>query len=363
MRVIEQLIEYFRDRGYFDLQELLYLEERGFECGLPKSRMKGIWNEDGGIYEVENDEYYYDELWWEDGSQTAAKVEKIEAEERGTKRRGRRSRSNVASRDKSVIVKRLRDENAARLSRKIAESMPKWEETLEAMVEVAELLSSGATYRDMPVVIRNTPVEKITEVLTHCFKLRQPKFNKLWEGLLFEGELDATEQNFDKKTLKELDTLMWLPFKTKSIAAQQLRFKWLLRHEEICWAYNLMRAQSNVLQACADIYRRRQAVLMNALRRDFHPVALMTFTLLHNAEAFEQDNVLRQAIRADECYSRRRIPSSEGFQAAYKIAMEINPEVVRPFFLSYAYQSSELYDKHFNTYYELDLTCPVEWNL
>lgn len=373
MKVVEQLIEYFKDRGYLGLIDLLYLEARGFDCGLPVSLMEGSWNEDEERYKDIWEYDWHDELsdiekeLEEFGYEAAAIAEKLEADERSAKRRGHRSRSNVASSDKSVIVKRQRDENATILARKIAESMPKWEETLEAMVEVAGQLSPGATCREMPVVIRNTPVEKLTEVLTRCFKLRKPKFNKLWEGLIFEGELDTEEQEFDKKTLKELDTLMWLPFKTKSIAAQQIKFKWLLRHEEISWAYNLMRAQSKVLQACADIYRRQQAILMNALRSDFHPVALMTFTLLHNAEAFEQEktviDVSGRAIRANERYSRRRTPSSEGFQDAYKKAMDINPEVIRPFFLSYAFQSSELSDNHFNTFHELDLTCPVEWNL
>jgi len=88
----------------------------------------------------------------------------------------------------------------------------------------------------------------------------------------------------------------------------------------------------------------------------------MTFTLLHNAEAYEREkdfiDPMGIFIRSGECFSWRPIPSPDGFKKAYIQAMEINPDAVRTLFLN---SVGKIFID--DTYHDLDLTCPAKWKL
>jgi WD40 repeat protein len=245
MKVISQLLEYFVERGALTTQQLQALAQQG-------------------LYELPEPA--------PDPVSTADPLEPLWVESSAPKPRRKKGRG----RPKQPVLEQ------AALVAWIAQSIPKWAPSLEALLRI----SGEATCERAAIAIRNAELSGLCDALRQGLKHRDPALDTLWIAI-----------GFDR--YRELLTGAKGPIAAAYRAILQCdenvkgsKYAWLLKEPMVRWVYNLALAQRRLLLAIGLLYDGDPEVLGRTLSRDNHAVAYAVFVLLHNARRMPPEKIV-----------------------------------------------------------------------
>jgi WD40 repeat protein len=245
MKVISQLLEYFVERGALTAQQLQALAKQG-------------------LYELPGPA--------PDAVSTADPLEPLWVESSAPKPR----RKGGRGRPKQPVLEQ------AALVAWIAQSIPKWAPSLEALLRI----SGEATLDRAAIAIRSEELSGLCDALRQGLKHCNPDLDALWTSLGFDRYREVLTG------AKGPVAAAYRAILQCDESVRGSKYAWLLKEPMVRWVYNLALAQRRLLLASGLLYDGEPDVLARALARDNHAAAYAVYVLLHNARRMPSEKIV-----------------------------------------------------------------------
>lgn len=327
MGVIQDLIEYFQQRGILNDEQIELLRREGF-CPPPDRSDEDdleAWANDPGEPALTAAEAAWDRL-------NPLPVRKT---------KGRKP-------PKGEVLP------APELGARLAGLWREQRRSLTGLVAVARPLARQVNYREAPRLIRQADSRTLRDILRQALQHHQPPLAVLWEAMSFDGYRTAVAAETDHGPAVQAYRAILQGTPCSTLA----KYVWLLNNPEVNYAYCLAEAQRRLVSLCGQLYQEEPALLISALRRSHHPVAYLALLIVYNAQHRQADSGRPEPRR----YPRQPVPPYRDWQAAWSQAWLMAPAAVAVFFSDYFNRwRDDSYDERL-TCDELKLRYPPNWD-
>lgn len=300
MKVIHELIDYFRSHGALTASQLAYLRCQGFWPGDTEDDEQNP-PADGGPDPTE-------------APDIAAEGLAVHALERAAP--PRRPRSGIPAGAEPEI---------GDLCRRLAGSTARWAASLHGFVELARRLQPCASWEQAVVLLRGAAVETLTRALQDGLDTGAITIGALAHALDLQDYRAGVIQPLDHSPAANA----WRALLAAPDWRASGKHAWILRHPPVDRVFNLVQAKQAVLGALADLYRADGNRLARPLRGHSRTSLFWAFVILYNAEADPE------ARRREACWYWSRYPGPRIddalFPRAGLYAVRMRPQPVLPF--------------------------------
>jgi hypothetical protein len=303
MKAIKQIIDYLRERGVLDTNQLQQLAMQGF---LP-------WEEIFGAAEVDEkkEKPRYTRLQQEDDE---SGVPPVRYKPSG-RRRDILHKGPVL--ELSDICDRLNDR------------FGDWERPLEPLLQLAGRLGPYESWEEAAIVLRNAEPEAFCRAVCTAIAEADPSLEALWESLSLEDYRDVISDSGAHgpavtayRAILEIDD-----------PGQLGKHAWLLKEPLVRRVVNVKAAQRRTLRACGFSFIDCCETFANAIRRDRRGMVYWAFVLLYSARRGNPGH--RPPPGDNERWPVRDMPSHTGWMRAWAQAIAMDPACGPPFLVEH----------------------------
>ena len=330
MKVIHQLISYFRAHGALTDQQLEHLRSQGF------------WQDE--LYETEYwpSEYDYDY----DGHEGAHEVD-----ERGNPLEVLRRRRSRGSAPSGRVLSRQT------LCRRLVEVSTDWDASLIGLIQLANHWRACDSWRDAILAVRNAKPNELRDVVLHAMKKRILTIGMLSDSLDLQSYRTVLPE-IDRQG--EVFSAYQAALSTDDYSSLG-KYAWVLRYKEIGDIFNLIQAKRKILASLGAIHETNDGQLDTFLRRDHFSSLFWSFVILHNAQTpeheltYESEQVERKFLV--------NIPRFHVIGRSGLYAMRMAPSDTLSFFVRYLDPSLVGMDDLINWSAPASWIVPAKWTL
>jgi len=299
MRVVHQLISYFRAHGALSERQLEELRTGGFLLDDGEASASGANRDEVG--------------------EDASGQDRVSAFERDGETPGA---MGPQKRGKPVGVDPL--------CRDIALLSKGWEHSLRSFVEIANHISSATSWHRSALIIRNADPDQLGYALNAGLSNQTVSLKAL------SGSLDVQDYR---------DILFQGPRRTKAMGAYRAllrtydfsslgKYAWILKHEQVNDVFNLIQAKRAILNALHDMFANQQEKLIARLRGNATTTLFWAFVVLRSAKAEDPWIESRRKSARSISYLDKLWPPQTALQRAGLYALFMDPDAVLSFLTS-----------------------------
>ncbi len=300
MRVVHQLISYFREHGALSERQLEQLRLSGF---LPEGD--------------------------EDASRPGRGRSRSPDDEPGS------DRSPDIDRDGQPVAsigpqKRRKPLGIDPLCRKLADLNTGWDHELRSLDEIANRIADAGSWPDWVRIIRTTGRERLRSVIEAVLISHAVTLHSLSASLDLRSYREIMVQGSQRTQALSAYRALLRTYDFNSLG----RYAWVLKYEPVNNIFNLIQAKRAILGALNDIFDNRQQGLTAGLRGNAQTNLFWAFVILRSAKAEDPWLESRGKSARSVTYLDKLWPPRTVLQRAALYALFMAPDAVLSFLTS-----------------------------
>lgn len=252
MKVIGQLIAYFRSHGALSEDQIEYLTKQGFiaakDHGADDTILEDEPTTSSPVFEHEQD----DEHEFESGI---------------PRRRGR-----GAVRKGPVLEQE-------ELTGWLDEQFPIWSPMLSGLQQVAQPLKPCDGHYEATTIIRKASRDDLQRAVMDGLRSQALSLKAVWESLSF----DHCHEVLKKYSYRGPAVSAYRAILASTDLSQIAKHVWLLKDQPVSAVYNILQSQRRIARAFGEVFDEDPPLLSAAMRRESHPLAYWSMLLAYNA--------------------------------------------------------------------------------
>lgn len=338
MKVIGQLIAYFRSHGSLSDDQIEYLTRQGFIAA----------SEDGADDTIIEDESYA----------PAPIIQQVDEDDHKLESVTPRRRNRGGTIRKGPVLE------PAELTGWLDEQFPIWAPTLSGLEQVARQLKPCDGYYEATIVIRQASRDDLRQSLLAGLRSQALSLKAVWESLGF----DHCHEVLKKYSFRGPAVSAYRAILASTDLSQIAKHVWLLKDRSVSAVYNVLQSQRRIARALGEVFDEDPPLLSAAMRRESHPLAFWSMVLAYNAARGDgphgslaqreygplvwlgDDLVVSKAVITLGEDGPRCGPDYDLWMRAWSLALLMQPDRVTPFFAA-SVQSDD----------PTPLMCPAGW--